>query len=336
MTDRTFLVGIDAGFGLTKAVGNRFEKVVFPSAIGSLVDHRLGVSSLEPSGDLNGMIAVQRPDHGVSYRATVGEEAVVLSNTAWQERSRWRTDEDVSLLTAKALSLCKASGDVRMVVGLPVDLYRQERIKALIDLMSGKWIVGTLPLTVSRVVVLPQGGGAFYDLLLSRQGQVKDESLKTARVAVVDVGFFTTDTILIDSLRYVARWSFTVERGVSQVAEEVSRWLSLEHDFDLEPFKAAEYIRKGSLFIRGQEIDLRPVIESAVVTQAHAIKAQLNSRLSQVDNLERVYIVGGGVYLFHEHLSESGAYGTAKPMLDGGEWANARGYRKLASYYWPK
>lgn len=330
-----FLIGVDVGFGLTKAVGNRFEKVVFPSAIGELVDHRLGASALEPPGSLNGQIVVQRPDLGTSYRATVGEEAVVLSGTAWQERSRWRSDEDVTLLTAKALSLSKASGDVRMVVGLPVDLYRQERIKALNELMSGKWIIGTLPLDVSRVITLPQGGGAFYDLLLSRQGQVKDESLKTARVAVVDIGFYTTDVILIDALRYVARWSFTVERGVSQVAEAVARHLSLEHDFDLEPFKAAEYVRTGSIFIRGQEVDLRPVIESAVLTQAHAIKAQLNSRLAQVDNLERVYIVGGGVYLFHEHLTESGAYGTARPMLDGGEWANARGYRKLCAYYWP-
>jgi len=70
----------------------------------------------------------------------------------------------------------------------------------VIDLLKGEVLIG---IQLDQIRVIPQPFGTLFDLLLSPDGGIQEESLGEQSVGLIDIGHYTTDCIFVDALSYV-------------------------------------------------------------------------------------------------------------------------------------
>ncbi len=62
-------------------------------------------------------------------------------------------------------------------------------------------------------------------MLMNNDGEVTHKELTKQKVGVIDVGFRTTDSTILDHMKYVDRASYTVETGISKSFGEIANHL---------------------------------------------------------------------------------------------------------------
>lgn len=322
-------MAMDTGFGFTKAVREDGRRVCFPSA----------VMARSGSGALSGVIGgggagygVRLEQYGETRRVLVGEAALGLGAVrSWDTQAAARTDYEV--LTLSALALLGVQGACSLAVGLPLGLYAVTGDRtALRDRLEGLeakvTVEGREPVSVAvgRVTVLPQAAGAYYAALLV------DRSIGTRPCGVLDIGFRTSDALLMlpvgrsaqpDEMR-----SVSFDQGIGGTFEAVARAVS-EETGTMIPAGAVERAANGDgrLAVRGREVD---VAERLAVVQrelAEGIAAQLR-RLwgADLDLLGALVVAGGGGRALLSHLR---GLTPAVRLASEPLYANAEGFLAL-------
>lgn len=332
-------VAVDIGYGYVKAVSEYGRRVVFPSVV-----------AVDPGRLLFGLAggALDEVGYVVRYKETgsdrivdcaVGEAGLACGNAV----RAWEMDDQIfhensRVLLCTAVALLTLPGTVcRLAVGLPLKVYaglnaerreRLNRLGAYVDVQGAdpRQVVFEPP-----VRVFPQAGGAYLHALLNEHGLVRNAALLRASVGVIDVGYRTTDLLLLSrtggrTAVVRADRTGTVDCGVGGVYEHV--WRSLEAELgrpvDLLRVEKAFVWNKGILTYRGWEIDLSPRAEEGRRLLAREIGAAVKRLWGEdLDFAERVLVTGGGGQDLFPYLRE---YVPGAVCGEDSLFANALGY----------
>ncbi|MEM3434107.1 MAG: ParM/StbA family protein [Candidatus Methanomethyliaceae archaeon] len=330
-------IAVDLGYGYTKAVNEMGQKIIFPS----VVARKQGSNSLGNAlGE--GLIeyVVGLKEGGLEEEFLVGEAAVssVGAVRAWEEDPSQHKNTKV-LLSAAARLLNPLGGTLDIAVGLPIMTYGSQkttlqeflrRFEGEIRIADGEY----RRIRFNNVWVFPQAGGAFYYALLGPNGNLKDRNLLTGSVGVLDVGYRTTDYLLLEntSRGLIVRedMSGSIDLGYNWVYQEVSKQLEgrIGQALDIQRVENILERRDGVVMFRGKPIDLTVDAEIAAGDLAQALMGKLKRIWNEELNTLTSFIVagGGGQRLFpHIQKVNEGARLVSDPIF-----ANAFGY--LASW----
>ncbi len=190
------LIALDVGFGNTKGiVGGR--AVVLPSVVAV------------PAGDLGlagiGMKTVRRARRITFDR---GDFFIGPAASSWgrvvenMDFSRLASPEAEALLYAAVADLVPTGATVRLVLGLPVPLLRDEAVaRPVLDSLKARLVREhhllvdgrDFSFTVAGLRAAAQPVGAWADWALDSEGRWASPAARNALVAVMDIGFNTLD-----------------------------------------------------------------------------------------------------------------------------------------------
>ena len=333
------VVGIDIGFGFTKAYNGR-DAIVFKSIFGEATD-------IQYREQLLGMPRAEEHLHieldGTGY--FVGELAERQSNV----RS-FTLDQDqlisnfarVMALTALA-RLSERNEAVRVVTGLPIGFYRRHR-EGVSQLLTGKHEVASVDHTgtrsesvvnVTHVRTIPQPFGSLFNHMLNDMAEVSDKRFVQEKVGIIDVGFRTCDCTIADKTRYSERGSRTSDTGIAKAYAQIASRLEELTGVRVELFRLYDAAARGSIKVRGKTIELKPMIDETFAKLAQAIAADVERLWVDDWDIDCMVITGGGGAVIAPYL---------KPLLNGEVLAidtaqdarlnNVRGYWKYGMNVW--
>jgi hypothetical protein len=145
----------------------------------------------------------------------------------------------------------------------------------------------------------PVEGPLFVGELASKQGRPGGMMLTSAldlvegRVAVMDIGTFTTDLILVEGLEYIEARSSSIEVGVATAIEMVRKVLLDDYRVSYEPHELEQALRRGWLVIDGKKEKLNGLASERLDPIARSIEAQART-LWNVSTLSALVLAGGG------------------------------------------
>lgn len=317
---------MDLGYGFVKATDGR-EGYVFPSVVGTGATAgvlRLNDAHPDPTDDMRFTI-----DGQVYY---VGNYAIRRSPRAFRGLSVMRDEGNVlKVLFLAALSLfaTDAVTSFNVVTGLPPG--RMSYTDELIRSLKGEHRLirhngadnPALSLRVEQVTVVPQPVGAYWSEILDQLGQVRQGArLLRGRVGIVDVGYRTSDLVVIEDGEYIPERSTTVPVGVVSAYAEIADKLLAKYGLEKETYALDGSVITGKVIVAGQTVDITEIREQAFATLATKLLVEIQStwQLSEFYNL---LLVGGGAIALGKYLQP---HLPNSSITDDPVTANSRGF----------
>jgi plasmid segregation protein ParM len=329
------IIGLDVGYGDTKAVCDNGRSTCFPSLIAP-------AESIRFKADVGAQVQVK----GLTLRDTeegdlfVGELAARQGRpgSVRSPRDRDRVADAIMLhLTDAALAALLPDVEytrAKITTGLPVDYYRDA--EALATHLRGQHVIKVegrrLMVDVDEVKVVPQPFGGLLSVLLDERGKLMADvaHLVQGRVGVLDVGMFTTDLILVDGLEYIEAGSGSLEVGVSTVLEMLRKVLLDDHRVSYEPHQLEVALRRGWVVINGQTVKLNGLASDRLSVIAQSIESRART-LWNVSTLSAIVLAGGGSLALKRWLEPY--FGQAIFAPDAA-MANANGFLRYGLRQW--
>ncbi len=243
------IVGIDIGFGFTKATNGQ-ETLVFKSVLGEATDIQFREKILDgAAGEEHLQIEVD----GKSY--FLGELAERQSNVRFftLDQTQFIGKFAKNLALAAAARLVGGYIPVNLVTGLPIGYYRQHKDE-LARILAGEHKVVLTDgegkrhekvISINKVRVIPQPFGSLFNLMLNDLGELGDKVLVKEKVGVIDVGFRTSDFTISDQMRYSERGSRTTDSGIAKAFNVIATKLREKSGVNVELYRLYEAVDRG-------------------------------------------------------------------------------------------
>lgn len=313
------ILGIDIGYGFTKSYylqnnvisGEAYCFDVFPTAVSKFIP-KITFS------DTHSIVKVN--DERFLTGETALREGAGLMNT---RQSDFVGSSAYCAILSLALARTVSDPDI-LILGLPPGQYNNEYAELItkkiqsskISLTDGKQI--SVPETIRFI---PQGAGIYFSHI-RHSGDTFNK-----RVAVLDVGFYTLDTLFFVNGKYVENSAQSHQLGVSRVYDQIRKEFHNEFRVPLKNHKSIDLIlTTGKVTIMGEtyKFDARHIIDS--------YNAQVSSNLANyIENLpdEVDLLVGGGGGV---RFLDSNAFKYKFSITEHPQFANARGYFEFGKH----
>jgi hypothetical protein len=328
-------VGLDVGYGVTKAVTLDGVQTVFPSVVGHAREIKFEAVSLAkkyPGDQLN--------DEDGSW--FIGELAMSQTSVGGLLRLRGRTANEMAIGNAFRLRMTKAAlgklmpgrrnGEavhIHIATGLPVDHMREAN--ALKMALIGEHIVHTdqthFVANISEVMVMPQPYGTIYANSLTPQGEINPR-YTAKRTGVVDVGTYTIDLTLDDNGEYIDVESGTVENGIFSAQQRIESVFERDHHQKPRYSHVESILRNGYIRVQGDRCEYGEEVEKALEPVRSATIALISEKWQTSIEVDVIYLTGGGAVLVQDAIKEAG-YRQAV-LVENAQLANAIGYLRYA------
>lgn len=318
---------VDVGYGYTKAVSNRGKKICFPSVISPARDMPLA----ELSDESIGHTVTIKKEGSQDEKFFVGQLAIKEGRSVQftlDDVKHKHPVHDVVLLTAIALMEPEASGE--LVVGLPVDYYREQGkslTQHLTNLTATVSVDGDpeKQIKFNNVLVYPQGAGAIL---------VAPDLPSNGIVALVDVGHKTTDCVALEpgngGRQPAQSMCISVEAGIVHLHQAVAEEFLKLTGIRLPAVYTDQVLRTGRIWFRGQEIDLSQNIKEKRTAITRSIADGVLAAWSErADFVRKVYLAGGGVLELPELANEF----PGSSIVPDAQYANAMGFLKFGESF---
>lgn len=337
-------ISVDIGFGYTKAVSEAGKEITFPSVVGV---KRASSVTAAFGGDANDDYVVtisdpSKPDED-AHSYYVGDAALTAGGQrTWEAEHAKNRNLDVLISTAMGLLNEKDDEPVQLAVGLPMSVYAaqhadiQRKLTGLSLRVSvdGEKKTGAKEIRVENVFVFPQGAGVYYAALHDIDGSVKDANMLNKPIAVIDVGFRTTDFLFMTMGKRgltprAEPFTGSLDIGMNTAQKEIQQMAKKPlrgYEPDLKEVEKALTWKgmNGILTAKGSTVDLKPFKKQAYEALASDISSQLKQRWGDdVNTLAAIIVGGGGGDDLFGHFEN--AFEIAQ-KIDKPEYANARGY----------
>jgi plasmid segregation protein ParM len=332
------IIGLDVGFGFTKATNGR-EVQVFKSVVGDAGEATFN-DQLLPGKSANGR------------HIAIGGEMFYIGELAEQQsRGRGFTLDQNQFLTKYARTLALSAiapmadpnAPVRIVTGLPINYFRKYK-DALTAILQQKH-VATLyrpsgekderTVNVEKVRVIPQPFGSLFNLMLDAHGRPTGQRFITEKIGLIDVGFRTADYTISDRTRYSERGSLSTDSGISVAFAAISNALQEKSGVAVEIFRLYDAVTRGTIKIRGKRYDITAPVKQAFQGLASRIASEANRLWSDDWDVDAIVVSGGGGAVLAPYL---------QPMLEGevipvpadqdARLNNVTGYWKYGTHLW--
>jgi plasmid segregation protein ParM len=332
------VLGLDVGFGFTKATNGR-DTQVFKSVVGDAAEATFNEQLLPGKSALGRHLTLN------------GETFYVGELAEMQSRGRGFTLDPTHFLAkyarTLAVSACAPLVDsgtpVRIVTGLPISFFRKYK-DTLTQLLQQRH-VATLykangdkeerALNIERVRVIPQPFGSLFNLMLSDLGKPVSQRFITEKIGVIDVGFRTADYSISDKTRYSERGSQSTDSGISIAFTAIANALQEKSGVTIELFRLYEAVTRGTIKIKGKRYDITTPVKSAFTALATRVATEANRLWTDDWDLDAIVISGGGGTVLAPYLA---------PLLEGevipmppeqdARLNNVLGYYKYGQHLW--
>ena len=321
------ILAVDVGFGRTKAVSEK-HKINFPS----LIDYFkkipfAGVSEMEKIRKL-----------AVGYNGNkyfVGDMAKVQGiPQATLNSARFLDDEGMVLLLTAMLLVGQGEDKIKLVVGLPVHDYA--RLKSeyryklkgkheLRELTIGGQTTQKHVFDIVDLRIMPQPFGSLLYRIFDGNGATISKNHKEEMIGIVDIGYYTVDLALVNSMEFIGRQSISLNNfGINSVFTELSSDIYSQHGIELMPEKMDEVVRNRQVKIKGEKTSVDRVVDDVIKNHAHKIALQVSNRWN-LNEIDRIFISGGGAHLLGSNLSKIIDHKNVE-ISDQGMYTNVLGY----------
>ena len=329
------LLGLDIGFGFTKCVDGE-RTIIFPSSL------RRGLPSPGSAGrpaEGGFDIAVEDGDYRVGDDT---DSPSFLENFARRPERLFDTFGKHLILTAIA-AFSEQECPLHLVIGLPLSLTRQWEAP-LTEGLRGYHKIGIYQpdgrsvrknIHIRRVRVVPHPLGTFATLIMNVRGYLQASPYRENKIVLVDIGFRTTDVMVMTAARFGNRGSGTIEMGIADGIEAIAAKLGQTMSPPPDLRRLLKAIHRGFIRIEGQEYNLRPLRDTTYRWLAAALGDRINAFLREDWDLESVLLTGGGAADLAEDLA---------PLIKGEvvliehhrdpRLSNADGQLRLARHHW--
>jgi plasmid segregation protein ParM len=295
------------GMAFTKAFNGRdhiiLPSVITPEAAGS----RPPVPGPGFPGDARSLDI-----NGRRYWLTEGIEPTEPAPDLPEDRSLFFSSVTGPLLLAAAAYLPDSNTPVTAVTGLPASdifKYRSELASGLtgrhrIQLFSGDRLVVRRLLHIQNAVVYPTPMGSLARLVFTPAGASAQNEFAQAKIGIVDIGYASTDVIVVDRLQYLKRACGSFGIGIAKCLRTAAGRIK-EKSGEAIPVDALLMgFRMGSLTVRGQEYSLA-TLRDRLFRQTTDDLAETIAQLWHDDwDIDVIVITGGGGCLLATPLSE--------------------------------
>src|SRR5258708_1382467 len=142
-----------------------------------------------------------------------------------------------------------------VVCSIPVGEYADGKAEEVKKNITGQYVIDSVDGNITlhakvephNLVIVPEGAGSYFQALYT-----PGSNLAGREVAILDIGFYTTDLVIFNKGNYVTGSARSVKRGVSQVAEEVHPYLRHEHPFEGDLWAVDSALAEGCIQIGNQ------------------------------------------------------------------------------------
>jgi len=252
----------------------------------------------------------------------IGETAVVqggINVTTGLSEDWVNTPEHTALMVGtfqKACALAKVEHP-RLVLGLPTHLYARQREK-LRD-------IAITALGVKDVRVVPQPMGPYFEAMFDEKG-VPMSAVNEESWGVVEIGYFTTDFMLMMHGRWVEKASGTCS-GARVAAEHLQRILG-DKGVTAELSECDEALRKRQIRNFNTKLDVTNEVNEAISILANEVVDHATRLMEPyARRLDGVIVAGGGAAFMFDKIKERWPHATSpqNPRL-----SVAEGMRRFA------
>lgn len=341
-------VAVDLGYGYVKAISSRTGKrVVFPTLVGR--GHDLSLSGVFGSkkNDIENISVTYR---GEKYFVGKLAESESRSVSRVFEKKRFNHQYTKLLLNVAILLVTDGTvNEVNLSTGLPLDFYNQQKEqfkRSVIGLQpSVKWNNGSfkgqeMAININDAVVLPQGVSAIFSALVNQEGKYAYPDLMKSGnlIALIDIGFRTTDYIVIEiqddgSFHPNTGLSGTIDEGVSGLHYQVRQhYKSITGGSELNEYHLSRILKSKNIAIKGRNVDFTNHIQSSKSEITNNIADQLKSVWAeQFELFNAIFLAGGGGKLFNEEIQKH--FNNRAEIISDSQYANAIGYLRIGKRF---
>lgn len=336
------IIGADIGFGFTKAMGHN-SSVVFKSIFGDAHDIQFWSDfGVDHEGvDLH----VEFDGHAYFLGDLAALQSSVRHFTLDQEKM---VNEFIRVLGVCAVAMlvpedAPINTPLNLVSGLPVAYYQKNKEtfeKAMcghheIKFMRPKQKAINKFVYINKVRLVPQPVGSFLHCIMDDQGQVGDTDLTRQKVGIIDIGFCTTDILIMNKMQYVERGSRSIDCGISKGFLMIADTLFEQWGVNIELYRLYKAVETGNIKVRGKSASLTELKIKTFTQLAETIAQQIDHLWVNDWDLDAIYLTGGGSMELAEYLKPLIGSGLRTiPQSDDSRFNNVRGYLKYGRYLW--
>ncbi len=334
------IVGIDVGFGFTKAYNGK-NSVIFKSLIGDATDIQFQAAMGDGGTTSNLHITLNDKTYFLGNYAEL--QSNIPEYTLDQEKL---IEQFIRILAVAAAGICaEGSGPINVVTGLPVG-YLKRDTKKIKEMIRGTHEITyhnlngrdeTRQINIDKIHVIPQPIGSIFNLIFDDKGNITNKSLANSKLGVVDIGFKTTDFSIFDHLQYVERGSSTMDTGISKCFSVIASKLRQESNINVELYRIFKFVESGMIKIKGKEYNITNLKKRVYTHSASAIASDLNRLWENDWDIDSILLSGGGSVPLAEYLIPN-IEGNVIPIsrdIDA-RFNNVQGYCKFGHYKWGK
>ena len=319
-------IGVDIGYGFSKVVDGKIQGM-FPSKIGPA--KTLNFSLREDSEKTGEVVEWKGKRFFVGDKARHCDLTYTLRTREWIE-----SDMYAGLLLSALLRSLKGHGEGKkeaiIVSGLPVD-YMSDKSNAEAKIAE---VCASLSIHLLQCKIIPQPYGTFFDVVYDENGYFRENhetitinDLRVKRLGVVDVGFHTTDYIMIlDSKHNIEPASGSVPTGAYEIYEAATRELKNVFKRDnISTEEAEEAVRSGTFKVSGKIQDITVLVTTILTEIGEKLSGLIRSNWAKQGEIDTVLLTGGGANLLKSHMS---SIAHSVIVAENAQRANANGYYK--------
>ena len=337
------IIGYDPGYGNSKAAcldaSGRLQTYHLPSVVGvgntelGLLDSALGCRRRRD----------EMPDETTFDQVTY----LVGKNVANYARPVERMDfmrlsdgPELKALFLTTLHHLLGDGqhhDIRVMIGLPVEVMQDRKLALSIRRDLRKWMIdqhdvtvnGTLCLLdITRVEVMPQPAGSYFNWGMDDAGKwCKGASTLKDTIAICDCGFNTVDLFVLKAGNIVARYTNGSTLGMRRAAELITDHIRQDHGVSLSLHEADAFLhqKQPELSTANGLIDLTALVNQARETVAAGVLQFTERQWGNARRFRHVLFTGGGAEILRDQLARAYPHGH---VVASAVTANAAGLAK--------
>ncbi len=332
------IIGIDVGFGFTKATNGK-EYIIFKSIMGDATDIQFQSTFGDNTFSKNLHITIDNQSYFIGSLAE--HQSTYQQYTLNQEKM---VSEFIKILSLVAAGICFEEGSpLNIISGLPIDYLKKDHKKVSQQLIGHHkityhWPDGsafTRKMYINKIYMIPQPMGSLFNLLMDDAGKIIDPDLHHKKVGILDIGFRTTDAIIVNRLKYLERGSISIDMGISNAFTLIANQLRKDHGINIELFRLHDAVRKNVIKIRGNEFNISGIIDNAYDLVSKYIADTINRLWDNDWDIDTIILTGGGSIALEKHL-KSHIIGNVISIVNSIDprLSNVQGYLKYGSYKW--
>lgn len=206
-----------------------------------------------------------------------------------------------------------------IVMGLPTNLHSRQ--KAALKHMAAECTTG-------RVLVMPQSLAPYHGMMLDEVGNPSSRhSMESEAWAVVEVGYFTTDIMLMQAGGTWVEKAAGSSRGVALAADALMRSMG-EKDVTVDLNEAEEALQTRTIKYFGENLDVSKEVELATSSiVADVLDTSKKLIEPHVRKLDGVIIAGGGAPLVFDEIKAKWPHAV---LADNHRFSVSEGMRRYA------